>query len=223
LIYLPLNFQIHLLSGWQVVIGVLATIGLYTRVLPLLQRWFKNTSPARLALIATVVLLVLVIPTNLYLVGQRFVDLKRSADQAETPDSPSDPSASDQRVFIGNDEYNALKYLETQVKGDDVVFANLGLGQFVPALTGARTFVGHWAQTLKFKDKFAMVQTFYNEATPDADRQSLLDTYKVTYLIYSPEEAKLGTFDPASASYLQQVYADGNTKVYKVTTQAASS
>jgi hypothetical protein len=222
LIYLPLNFQIHLLSGWQVVIGILATIGLYTRVLPLLQRWFKNTPPARLALIATVVLLVLVIPTNLYLIGQRFVDIRRASDQAEIPENPASPSASDNRLFIGTDEYNALKYLETQVKGDDVVFANLGLGQFVPALTGARSFVGHWAQTLKFKDKFAMVQTFYNADTPDADRQSLIDTYKVTYLIYSPEEAQLGTFDPASASYLQQVFEDGNTKVYKVTTQAAS-
>ncbi|MBL8163977.1 MAG: hypothetical protein JNJ61_18460, partial [Anaerolineae bacterium] len=38
LIYIPLNFQIHLLSGWQVVIGVLATIGLYTRILPWLQK-----------------------------------------------------------------------------------------------------------------------------------------------------------------------------------------
>ncbi|MBI1281954.1 MAG: hypothetical protein GC179_27765 [Anaerolineaceae bacterium] len=223
LIYLPLNFQIHLLSGWQVVIGVLATIGLYTRVLPLLQRMFKNTSPARLALIATVILLVLVVPTNLYLVGQRFLDIKRASEQAEIPDDPTSPSASDNRLFISNGEYSALKYLETQVKSDDVVLANLGMGQFVPAITGARTFIGHWAQTLKFKDKFAMVQTFYNEATPDADRQALLNTYKVTYLIYSPEEAQLGKFDPSKASYLQQVFDEGNVKVYKVTTQAASS
>ncbi|MEP6988266.1 MAG: DUF6541 family protein, partial [Chloroflexota bacterium] len=162
-------------------------------------------------------------PTNLYLVGQRFLDIRRAADQAEVPDKPTDPSASDNRLFISNGEYSALQYLDTKVKGDDVVLANLGLGQFVPAITGARTFVGHWAQTLKFKDKFAMVQTFYNEATSDADRQIMLDTYKVTYLIYSPEEATLGKFDPSTANYLQQVYEDGNTKVYKVAAQAASS
>jgi len=86
----------------------------------------------------------------------------------------------------------------------------------VPALTGARTFVGHWAQTLKFKDKFKMVQTFYDAATSDADRQTMLDTYKITYVIYSPEEAQLGKFDPASASYLQSVFDEGSTKVYKV-------
>ncbi len=216
LIYLPLNFQIHLLSGWQVVIGVLATIGLYTRVLPLLQRWFKNTPRPRLALIATLLLLALVIPTNLYLFGQRFIDIRRASEQAETPDEPSIPGASDNRLFISKSEYNALKYLETQVKGDDVVFANLGLGQFVPAITGARTFIGHWAQTLNFLDKFESVLTFYNAATTDADRQALLDTFKIGYLIYSPEEAKLGGFDPAKASYLQQVFEDGSVKVYKV-------
>ncbi len=100
---------------------------------------------------------------------------------------------------------------------------NSRLRTFCPALAGARSFVRHWAQTLKFKHKFAMVQTFYNEATSEADRQAILDTYKVTYLIYSPEEAQLGKFDPASASYLQQVFDEGNVKVYKVATQAASS
>ncbi len=216
LIYLPLNFQIHLLSGWQVVIGVLATIGLYTRILPILQRWFKNTPPNRLALVATVVLLIAVIPTNLYLVGQRFVDIRRAVTEAESPDNPAMPGASDNRLFISKDEYDALKYIETQVTGEDVVFANLGLGQFVPAITGARSYVGHWAQTLNFHDKFASVQTFYNEATTDADRQALLETYGVDYVLYSPEEAKLGTFDPSTASYLEPVYDEGNVKVFKV-------
>ncbi|MCA0455271.1 MAG: hypothetical protein LCI00_14945 [Chloroflexi bacterium] len=216
LIYLPLNFQIHLLSGWQVVIGVLATIGLYTRVLPILQRWFKNTPPSRLALGATVVLLLAVIPTNLYLVGQRFVDIKRAATEAEVPDNPAMAGASDNRLFISKGEYNALKYIETQVTGEDVVFANLGLGQFVPAITGARSFVGHWAQTLNFHDKFAAVQAFYNEATTDVDRQALLDTYSVDYVLYSPEEAKLGAFDPTTASYLEPVYDEGSVKVFKV-------
>lgn len=216
LIYLPLNFQIHLLSGWQVVIGVLATIGLYTRVLPILTRWFKNTPPSRLALGATVVLLLAVIPTNLYLVGQRFVDIRRAANEAEVPENPAMAGASDNRLFISKGEYNALKYIETQVTGADVVFANLGLGQFVPVITGARSFVGHWAQTLNFHDKFAAVQNFYNEATPDADRQALLDTYSVDYVLYSPEEAKLGTFDPTTASYLEQVYDEGGVQVFKV-------
>lgn len=216
LIYLPLNFQIHLLSGWQVVIGVLATIGLYTRVLPLLQRWFKNVPPARLAAAATVVLLLLVIPTNLYLVGQRLIDLRRAVAEAEVPDNPTSPGASDNRLFISAGAYKALKYLETQVTGEDVVFANLGLGQFVPAITGARSFVGHWAQTLNFHDKFQSVQTFYNEATSDADRQALLQNFSVDYVLYSPEEAQLGAFDPASASYLVPIYDEEGVQVYKV-------
>ena len=37
------------------------------------------------------------------------------------------------------------------------------------------------------------------------------------------KSAKPLKFDPATATYLQQVFDEGGTKVYKVTTQAASS
>src|SRR5690606_37183203 len=41
LVYLPVNFQIHLLCGWQIVTCVLATNGQYTRVPPWLQKRSK--------------------------------------------------------------------------------------------------------------------------------------------------------------------------------------
>jgi hypothetical protein len=154
LIYLPLNFQIHLLSGWQVVTAVLATIGLYKRVLPGLQRRFQNTPPERLARYASIALVLLVIPTNAYLFGWRVIVLRR----AENP------------YFLRTDEVAALDYLERQVTGDDVVLASQEIGLFVPALTGARTFLGHWAQTLDFYGKRDSVAAFFNSATPDLRR-----------------------------------------------------
>ncbi len=200
LIYIPLNFQIHLLSGWQVVTAVLATIGLYTRVLPWLQKRFKNISRERLVLYASVALILIVIPTNLYLIGWRFIDLRR----AENP------------YFLRKTEVAALDYLETQVKSDDVVLASLDIGQFVPALTGARSFLGHWAQTLDYYGKEDRVLAFFNSATSDADRENTLRQYHVSYVIYSPEEAELGDYDPADASFLTEVYSEGDTKVYQV-------
>ncbi len=207
LVYLPMNFQIHLLSGWQVVTAVLATIGLYRRVLPWLQRRFQNTPPERLARYASFALLLVVIPTNLYLLAWRFIDLRR----AENP------------YFLRTDEVAALDYLETQVTGDDVVFASLDIGQFVPALTGARSFLGHWAQTLDFYGKRTAVAGFFNGATADADRQRLLSDYSVDYLIYSPQEAALGDYDPADASFLDEVFATDNVRVYAVRLEVAGA
>lgn len=210
LIYIPLNFQIHLFSGWQVIIGVLATIGLYTRVLPFLQKRFPNRSRASLIRWATVGLLALIIPTNLYLLAWRFLDMRNAWQESGT-------RTAEIRYFIPTSEYDALKFLETQVQGDDVVLASLDLGQFVPALTGARTFIGHWAQTLDFYGKRDLVSAFFNSALSDEDRQKIIETYNVTYVIYSPQEAKLGDYDPASASYLEAVYDTGGVRVFKVT------
>ena len=137
---------------------------------------------------------------SLYLIGWRIIDLRR----AENP------------YYLRKTEVAALDYLETQVQSDDVVLASLDIGQFVPALTGARSFLGHWAQTLDFYGKEDRVLAFFNSATSDADREAILRQYKVSYVVYSPEEAELGDYDPADASFLTEVYSEGDTTVYKV-------
>lgn len=210
LIYIPLNFQIHLLSGWQVVIGVLATIGLYKRILPWLQKRLPNVSRQRLALIASAVLLLVVIPTNVYILAWRFIDLRRY----------------DYPFYVEKDNLAALDYLETQVKSDDVVLSSLSLGQYVPALTGARAFLAHWAQTLDFYGKEAMVTAFFTDTTTDAQRLEVLKQYSVDYVIFSNQERDLDTakanggYDPSASPFLTDVYHNDLATVYKVNPDA---
>jgi hypothetical protein len=207
LVYLPMDFQIHMLSGWQIVTGVLATIGLYTRVLPWLQKRFPKRSREQLARIAGVGLILLVIPVNVYLIGWRFIDLRRF----EVP------------FFMPNDTIAAYDYLDTQVQSDDVVLSSLNNGQFVPALTGARAYLAHWAQTLDFYGKRDNVEAFFNPATDDAQRQAILNEFGVDYVIYTPEEQALGAFDPASVPYLENVFSSGSATVYAVKLDEATS
>jgi hypothetical protein len=216
LIYIPLNFQIHLLSGWQVVIGVMATIGLYRRVLPLLARLFKNLPPIRLAQVGTVLLLILILPTNLYLFGQRIIDLRRANNETSAPTTTIGGEAG--VYFLTNGEVAAMQYLESQVASSDVVLSSLDIGQFVPALTGARSFLGHWAQTLDFYGKQKMVNDFFQSATSDAERQQILQQYGVDYVVYSPQEKKLGDYDPSSASYLTEAFKQDGVTVFKINT-----
>ncbi len=222
LIYIPLNFQIHLLSGWQIPIGILATVGLYRRIIPWLENRFKNTPRQRLALLATGALLLLVVPTNLYLFAQRFIDLRRA--NANIGEASSGETRAEHNVFfLSNGEVAALDYLETQVTGQDVVLSSLDIGQFVPALTGGRSFLGHWAQTLDFYGKKDMATAFFDSETSDAERERILSEYSVDYVIRSPEEARLGDYDPATAPFLTEVYNEGDTQVYKVNVEVASA
>lgn len=216
LIYIPLNFQIHLLSGWQVVIGVLATIGLYTRILPWLQKRLPNVPRPRLMLAASALLVLAVIPTNLYILAWRLLDMRAASSDIAT-------RTAENRYFILESEYQAMQFLASQATSTDVVLASLDLGQYVPALTGARSFLAHWAQTLDFYGKRDLVAAFFNSAVSDADRERILRQYRVTYVIHSPEEARLGDYDPSTAAFLTPVFAEGDVTVYKVRLEAASS
>lgn len=211
LVYIPLNFQIHLLSGWQIVTGMMAAIGLYTRVLPWLRRRLSAVSPQRVALLGSSALLLAVLPTNLYIFAWRTLDMKAAWQEM-------DERVTDNRYFIRVSEYDAYQFLETQVKGTDVVFSSLNTGAFIPALTGARSFLGHWAQTLDFQNKRTLVDAFFNAATTDDQRLQLLGEYNVGYLFYGPEEAKLGDYDPTDSPFLTEVYQNDDVTIYAVDT-----
>jgi hypothetical protein len=157
-------------------------------------------SRQQLARVGSALLILAVIPVNLYLVTWRFIDLRR----AEPP------------YYMPVNTIAAYDYLETQVTGEDVVLSSLTVGQFVPALTGARAFLAHWAQTLDFFGKTDRVTAFFNADTDDAEREAILRDFSVDYVIYTPEEAALGDFDPAAASYLAEAYREGDTAVYEV-------
>lgn len=99
-IYLPVDWQIHLLNGWQVPLGILATQAVFA---PRVSGW---TAGARHRLAA--LLLLAVVPTNLYLYAWRFVDLARH----ERP------------YYLLNDELAALAWLDAHVAPGDVVLSS---------------------------------------------------------------------------------------------------
>jgi hypothetical protein len=213
-IYLPLNFQIHLLSGWQVVGGVLATIALYRKVLPWLQQRFSRISQPNLVRGMVAAFLLIIIPTNLYLVAWRFLDLNRTLRQDLYVDAAGHADA-EARYFLRTTEVNALNFIESAVTSSDVVMSTHDIGQYIPALTGARSFIGHWAQTLDFYGKRDMVEAFFNPATPDSERQRILDEFNIRYVLMTPEAATFG-YDPHDAPYLTEVFAEGSTFVFEV-------
>lgn len=206
LIYIPTDYQIHMLNGWQIPIAFLATQGFFQYVLPWAgqvvsrRRWSWSMQTIQNSLIAALILIIL--PTNLYLWAWRFVDLGRH----------------DYPYYLHKDELTAMAWLETNAQPDDVVLSSLTVGQYVPAFTGTHAFLAHWAQTVDFYTKEDMVQAFFDPKTDPARRQEVLARYSVDYVIYGPAEQQLGNYDVNTASFLQQVYASPQVKVYKVQT-----
>jgi hypothetical protein len=199
LVYLPVNFQIHYLNGWQLPIAILATEVLYRRMVPFVSKW-----PARrahtLAKWLPVVLILVVLPTNLYLFAWRFIDLGRYRHP----------------YFIHSDEDAALEWLANYASADQVVFSTQALGQYVPGRTGARSFLGHWAMTKDLYEKQDMVSSFLDAATTDSKRKAILSDFGVNYVLWGTAEQELGEFDLSSVPYLEPCFTAPKANVYCV-------
>jgi hypothetical protein len=201
LLYIPTDFQIHMLNPYQVPLALLATQALWQWT----SRWNmpirQNVRWPRIGAqwLVVVLFIAATLPANLYLWSWRVIDLRR----AEHP------------FYLTSDEVAALDWLDARSAERAVVLSGLELGQYVPALTGHRAFLSHWAQTVRFYEKQHDVTAFFDQATPAAARQALLDRYQITYIIYGAEERASGGFDPATAPSLRKVFETPEVTIFQ--------
>lgn len=204
LIYLPVDYQIHLLNGWQIPIAFLAVRGLFDYVLPwvenLAQRRHWRWSKATLQRGLVAALILAIIPTNVYLWAWRFFDLSRH----------------DYPYYLYNDDLAALSWIEANADPQEVVLSSEVTGYYIPAITGTYAFLAHWAQTVDYYHKEQMVYEFFSPQTSDDRRIEILQRYGVDYVFYGAVERSMGEYPPAQASFLERVYTAGHVEIYRV-------
>ncbi len=202
LLYIPTDFQIHMLNPYQVPLALLATRALWHWAsrwrMPLRQKGPWSGVSGQWLIV--VLFIAATLPANLYLWSWRVIDLRR----AEHP------------FYLTHDEVAALEWLDGRSAERAVVLSGLDLGQYVPALTGHRAFLSHWAQTVRFYEKQRDVRAFFDQATPTASRQALLERYQIAYIIYGAEERASGSFDPATDPLLRPVFETPEVTLFQV-------
>jgi hypothetical protein len=201
LVYLPVDYQIHLINGWQVPFSILAVRGIFNFLLPSIQNArIKIPSSFNLRILVPLVFILLVLPTNLYLYAWRFVELARN----------------DYPYYLHRDEVEALAWLDEHAEPDDVVFSSLTLGQFIPAYTGAYAFLAHWAQTVDFYNKEQIVLNFFDADEPQLNRERVLIEYGVDYVVWGPAERALGSEEFLPTENMQTVFISDQVLVFKL-------
>lgn len=190
LIYLPTVYQVKMLLGWQVPLAVLAARAWHTRIRPMFG------GQARLA---SATLLVLILPTNVYLYAWRFVDLGR----ARAP------------YFLTRDEAAALNWLASHASPDDVVLAPEAIGQFVPNYGRTRTFLAHWAMTTRYYERRDLVRAFFDPATNDAWRTALLEREQVTLVMRLASRDDRAVADLGAMPGVDQVFDAPGVQIYR--------
>jgi hypothetical protein len=197
--YAPTVYQVKLLTAWQFPVAVLAA----RAWLRWTDRWTMNTAhaPAGRRLrtsAASLVLIGLVVPTNLYLFAWRFVDLGRH----ERP------------YFLERDELAALDWLAVHAERMDVVLAPLEVGQFVPSYGRSRAYLAHWAMTNRFFERSRRTKEFFDPTAAIALRRDILDADQVTLVLATSTEP-LGTGAETAPVWLQPAFAQGDVRVFK--------
>ncbi len=209
LIYAPVNPQRRFVQGVQVPLSILGAIGIYQVFLPWLVRTrvfrrvvnrprYSIKGLEQLIVVAVIAFLAL---SNVYILASMSIS---AAIQKPYP------------FFRDMDEVAAVEWLRDQEGSRTAVISAYETGNFIGAHAGKTVLVGHWAETVLWKEKLDKVEIFFQDETSDRWRIELLDQYGIGFVWHGSMERLLGDFDPLSADYLHLVYSHGDVDIFAV-------
>ena len=190
--YLPVPFQGRFAAGWHFALSVLAALGL--------ERLVARVPPDRAERVRNVLVILTVPSTILILLVGPYMALSRG----------------DYPFYLAQGELQAVDWLAQASGGDDVVLASYAMGNTIPMRAPCRVFAGHQFGTYRLHEKLALVGEFYDARTPDDRRMAILREYGVSHVYHGGFERQIGAFDPMKADYLERVYAEQGTSIYRV-------
>ncbi|MCA9892010.1 MAG: hypothetical protein KC615_03455 [Anaerolineae bacterium] len=120
--------------------------------------------------------------------------------------------------FLDDDYMQAFSELEQISQPNEVVLAAPIVGTWLPAYTDLRSYYGHPAETLYAEQRLAEVKTFYQSKTTETcsfiedANLYLTNQFLVHYVLYGPEEARIG--EPPCLDDLLLVTQVGDVKIY---------
>lgn len=192
LLYIPTDFQIHMLNPYQVPLAILAVrTAMRIAAAPGARQQLRRWAPIVLVLVA--------IPINIYLLSWRFIDLERH-------NAP---------YYLHRDEVTALEWLN-RTEDQGVVLSSETLGQYAPALAGKRAVLAHWAQSVDYYTKRSDVARFFDPATPQAERDAMIQRYGVAYVLAGEAELQAGAAHALDAAPLDKVFDAPGAVIYRV-------
>jgi hypothetical protein len=115
-----------------------------------------------------------------------------------------------QGVFLERDYVGAFDWVEARSQQSDVILAAPLVSAWVPGWVGARVVYGHPYETLDADNKRQQVESWFNGSA--ADCSALIGQYNVRFVIYGPQEQRLGQTNCLSG--LQEVAQSGRVSVY---------
>ncbi len=192
LVYLPVAVQRRMLEGVFVPLCILAGAGL---------RLVLGRRPALIRRAASLALVGLLILTPVLILASGFLALQ----------------GHDPLLFHSTDELAALDWLNAHTPADAVVLTNGPvIGNYLPARTNLRAYIGHGVETIDFGRKNAAVQRFYAGDMEPGEADTFLAKGNITYVLFGPSDPEI----PIPPTW-QRLYNTAGYRIYAISLQAS--
>ena len=149
IIYLPVGVQRRFLLGTAIPLALISAIFLSRIAWPYLSKEWKMNKTIGNILVTLII--IFTVSTNIYTTFRQIEDL-HTTEVGEFRNVK----------YLSSGEMNAIEWIDSDTKNDDVILAPQKISNYLPALTGNRIFSGHWAQTINFEEKFKLAEKFYS-------------------------------------------------------------
>jgi uncharacterized membrane protein len=79
-----------------------------------------------------------------------------------------------------------------------------------------KVVVGHGPESIDWRIIKEEVAVFYSAETDDQTRLAFIERYHIAYVVWGPDERKLGNWTPEGANYLEILLEMGDYRLYRV-------
>lgn len=124
-------------------------------------------------------------------------------------------------AFIPSGQVAAFDWLRDRSVPEGVALTSFQTGNWVPAFTPYRAYLGHGVETPNIHATEDRVARFFSVDATNTERMTILREGTVTVVLWGPEERALGGFDPHGLPVLEPVYAADGYEIFEVRTDVA--
>jgi hypothetical protein len=205
--FLPgLSFQRKMIEGAHLPMVVLAAVAT-VRWLPLALRRRRRWPVRALARNTLIAVTLLCVPSSAYFLFGRALGSVVENNRTRSLTALMPPYS------LTRDDAACLRWVREHTPPDTRVLCLPMLGSYVPGLTGRKAYIGHWAETLHFREKLAGAVAALNGRDPGRAASALREC---DVLVVGEYERALGGASAEPGAGYPVAFSAGESRVYQL-------
>ena len=109
-----------------------------------------------------------------------------------------------------------MQWIKKQTTNNDVILTDLLIGNLLPGIAGRHVYIGHTSETALYRLKERWLFAFFAQNRSENFELKFLKDNRITYIFYTPDLEKSGTWRPENKTYLSKVFENDRAAIYVV-------